>query len=58
MITGIGGIFFKARDPKALAAWYEKHLGLNIADFGGVSFKWTEGQTPQKPGSTIWCPFK
>lgn len=26
--TGIGGVFFKAKDPKALAAWYEKHLGL------------------------------
>ena len=31
-VTGIGGIFFKAQDPKALAAWYEKHLGI---DFGG-----------------------
>ena len=27
-VTGIGGAFFKAKDPKALAAWYEKHLGI------------------------------
>jgi predicted enzyme related to lactoylglutathione lyase len=27
-VTGIGGIFFRARDPQALAEWYEKHLGV------------------------------
>ncbi|TLZ73187.1 MAG: VOC family protein, partial [Methanobacteriota archaeon] len=29
-VTGIGGIFFKAKDPKALARWYREHLGLQI----------------------------
>ena len=31
-VTGIGGVFIKARDPKALAAWYQEYLGIN---FGG-----------------------
>jgi len=34
-VIGIGGIFFKAKNPKALAAWYEKHLGI---DFGGKTY--------------------
>ena len=34
-VHGIGGIFFKARDPAALGAWYEKHLGLKREDWGG-----------------------
>ena len=37
-VTGLGGIFFKSRDPKALAAWYAKHLGLPVTDFGGAMF--------------------
>lgn len=50
-VTGIGGIFFKARDPKALAAWYERHLGMTSSFENGVVFRW-EG-----PGATIWSPF-
>lgn len=41
-VTGIGGIFIKSNDPKALAAWYKKHLGLNMEDWGGVMFPWKE----------------
>jgi predicted enzyme related to lactoylglutathione lyase len=51
---GIGGIFFKARDPKALADWYAKHLGLTISDFGGAMFP----EDAQRPGVTMWSPFK
>jgi predicted enzyme related to lactoylglutathione lyase len=51
---GLGGIFFKARDPKALAAWYAQHLGLEINPyFGGVKF----AEDAQRPGCTIWTPF-
>ncbi|HZM14675.1 MAG TPA: VOC family protein [Candidatus Krumholzibacteria bacterium] len=39
-VTGIGGVFFKARDPEALRAWYREHLGLDIQDWGGTSFRW------------------
>lgn len=53
-VTGIGGIFFKSRDPKALAAWYAKHLGLPVSPFGGVKFREDES----RPGLTLWTPFK
>lgn len=51
---GLGGIFFKARDPKALGEWYAKHLGLEISPyFGGVKFQ----EDAQRPGCTLWTPF-
>lgn len=53
-VIGIGGIFFKASDPKALADWYAKHLGLTISDFGGAMFP----EDAQRPGFTLWSPFK
>lgn len=53
-VTGIGGIFFKAQDPKALSAWYGKHLGLNISPFGGAKF----AEDEKRPGVTLWTPFK
>src|SRR3990167_3496710 len=52
-ITGIGGVFFKARDPKALAAWYAKYLGLVVEDFGGAILKWPE-DTAEDRGVTVW----
>lgn len=54
-VTGIGGIFFKSRDPKALAAWYQQHLGLAAEEWGGVAFKWADDSAS---GTTIWSPFK
>ena len=53
--TGIGGIFFKSRDPKALGAWYRDHLGLDVTDWGGVVFQWGGPGSP--PGMTLWSPF-
>jgi len=54
-VTGIGGIFFKAKDPKALCAWYKEHLGIDVQDWGGAAFPWTdETGTPTK-GTTAWC---
>jgi predicted enzyme related to lactoylglutathione lyase len=51
-VTGIGGVFFRARDSKTLSAWYAQHLGVEIdPSYGGASFPWTAG------GSTVWCPF-
>lgn len=56
-VTGIGGVFFKAKDPKALAAWYREHLGMQVEDWGGVAFRWADD--PQnESGTTIWSPFK
>ena len=43
-VTGIGGVFFKAKDPKALAAWYEKHLGLAFGDQSYTGFNAKGGE--------------
>lgn len=53
-VTGIGGIFFKARDPAALGAWYNKHLGIDVQDWGGAAFRWTDDAGHPKAGTTIW----
>jgi len=47
-VTGIGGIFFKARDPEKLGAWYEAHLGICLGWEAGALFKWEER------GGTVW----
>jgi predicted enzyme related to lactoylglutathione lyase len=57
-VTGVGGIFFKAKDPKALTAWYGKHLGLPVTPWGGVSFDWVTPENPAGIGTTLWTPFK
>jgi len=57
-VTGIGGIFFKSKDPKALSEWYRKHLGLNVEQWGGVAFQWVTAENPTGTGTTIWNPFK
>jgi predicted enzyme related to lactoylglutathione lyase len=57
-VTGIGGVFFKSKDPKALAAWYRDHLGIAVEEWGGAAFRWSGPQNPQGVGSTIWSPFK
>lgn len=56
-VTGIGGIFIKARDPNALRAWYRDHLGLDVAEWGGVAFRWNT-DNPAAIGTTIWSLFK
>jgi predicted enzyme related to lactoylglutathione lyase len=53
-VTGIGGIFFKARDPAALHAWYRDQLGIDVQDWGGAAFRWTDGNGKPVGGTTIW----
>jgi predicted enzyme related to lactoylglutathione lyase len=55
--TGLGGLFFKAQDPKNLLAWYCKHLGLKGEDYGGVNLLWRDDDAPEKRGMTVWSPF-
>jgi len=55
-VTGIGGIFLRARDSKSLLAWYSRHLGVVLNDFGGASFLWTD-EVPAGTGMTIWSLF-
>jgi len=56
-VTGIGGIFFKAKDPAALGAWYQKHLGIPVEAWGGAAFRWAGEHNPSGTGTTIWTPF-
>ena len=53
-VTGIGGIFIQARDPAALGAWYKKHLGIDVQDWGGATFSWADEAGKPVPGTTIW----
>jgi predicted enzyme related to lactoylglutathione lyase len=56
-VTGIGGIFFKCKDPKKLREWYQTHLGLNTNQYGTV-FQWYQGADSTKKGFSQWSPFK
>lgn len=52
-VTGIGGVFFKAKDPVALTDWYREHFGLPVDDDGVVVLRWGD----DVKGSTVWAPF-
>lgn len=52
-ITGIGGVFLKAGDPKSLAAWYHKVLGMPIEDWGGAILRWP-ADTAEDKGVTVF----
>jgi catechol 2,3-dioxygenase-like lactoylglutathione lyase family enzyme len=53
-ITGVGGIFFKAKDPKALAAWYRDVLGMPLEAWGGAKLRY---DAPNHPPALIWNAF-
>jgi predicted enzyme related to lactoylglutathione lyase len=55
-VTGIGGVFFKAKDPKALADWYREHLGVKVETWGGAAFRWADDANGA--GTTAWNLFK
>ena len=54
--TGIGGIFFKCKNPQKVREWYKNHLGLNTNQYGAV-FEWRQGADTTKKGFTQWSPF-
>lgn len=57
--TGIGGVFFRAKNPAKLSAWYKQHLGLPVEDaWNGCQFHWREFKNPRKAGATVWSAFK
>lgn len=56
-VTGIGGIFFKCKDPGKMREWYKAHLGLNTNQYGAV-FEWRQGADSTQKGFTQWSPFK
>ncbi len=53
-VTGVGGVFFKAKDPKALAAWYRDVLGLPMEAWGGAALRY---DAPEHPPALIWNAF-
>lgn len=55
-VTGVGGIFFKTKNPDETKKWYEKHLGLNT-DKWGTNFEWFQGSDATQKGFTQWSPF-
>lgn len=55
-VTGIGGVFFKSKDPQKTRHWYQKHLGFNT-DQWGTSFEWRPADAPEKRGYTQWSPM-
>ena len=56
-VTGLGGIFFKAKDPDSLRNWYSKHLEFPLEDWGGMTFRWRETDQPEREGATAWSLF-
>lgn len=57
-IIGIGGIFFKAQNPKELGEWYKSHLGIAVDAEGNMAMlKWREAETPENEHLTVWSPF-
>ena len=53
-VRGIGGVFFKSKDPKKLQEWYVENLGLKPDDAGYIYFMWSDLEAP---GYTLWAPF-
>lgn len=53
-VTGIGGVFFKVKNPEAMRNWYEKHLGVpHMSQYGGT-FDWRQRDNPDELGHTAW----
>ena len=55
-VTGIGGIFFKCKNPLKMKEWYSRNLGLKTDEYG-TSFEWRQADNPQKRGFTQWSLF-
>lgn len=55
-VTGIGGVFFKCKDPEKVRDWYKTHLGMDTNAYG-ANFEWRQLDQPDKTGSTQWSPF-
>ena len=56
-VTGIGGVFFKARDRASLGEWYRRHLGIDVQEGGFAVFSWRDEADPTRGGATVWSLF-
>ncbi len=57
-VTGVGGIFFSAKDPAKLGEWYKTHLGIDVQKWGGAVFRWSEDTAAPGKGTTAWSVGK
>lgn len=55
-VTGIGGVFLKAKDPETTKKWYSDHLGIKSGQWGGT-FEWRHAENSSKKGFTAWSIF-
>jgi predicted enzyme related to lactoylglutathione lyase len=55
-VTGIGGVFFKCKDPEKVKEWYNQHLGVEAGPYG-ANFEWRNADEPSKKGCTAWNTF-
>src|SRR5262245_48130469 len=53
-VTGIGGVFFSAKDPTKLRSWYKTHLGIDVQEWGGTAFRWVNDKGEPTDGTTVW----
>ncbi len=56
-VTGIGGIFFKSKNPQQTQEWYQQHLGIK-SEAWGATLKWRDFDDPTRIGTTAWSPMK
>jgi predicted enzyme related to lactoylglutathione lyase len=56
-VLGIGGVFFKAKDPARLREWYRTRLGVESDADGAAVFRWRDDQDTEARGSTTWSIF-
>lgn len=56
-VTGIGGVFFKARDMARMKAWYRETLGLPLGEESYWPFEWRDRDDAERIGSTVWSLF-
>jgi len=56
-VTGLGGLFFRSRDPAATIDWYRTHLGIDSDEWGGFAFQWRAKDWPEEVGYTVWSAF-
>lgn len=57
-VTGIGGVFIKSADTARLRAWYQKHLGIDVEEWGGTAFRWAGPHNVDGHGTTVWSVFE
>lgn len=55
-VIGVGGVFFKCKNPEKIKEWYQLHLGFDITDYG-TNFEWLAADNPEHKYSLVWSPF-